>query len=188
MALAALKKKLELWEEAVTAFKSEDYEGSLLIFEAIEPSSQIAMNIGFIYSIRGDHEKAMKQYTKAIALDSYLALAYFQRGISYSKIGKLDEAEADFCTAEVMMKGEVIRLYNESGLDFALRSPEILFNKALVVVKSGREQEAMAILRKADTLRSTLEHQVIQDAMGNVHQDYPYFCVVSDEAILLLAL
>ncbi|KAG7095547.1 hypothetical protein E1B28_006284 [Marasmius oreades] len=78
-----------------------------------------------------------------------------------------------------MMKGEVSWSYNESGLEFILHSAEILFNKALTIVKSGREQEAMVILRRADSLRSTLEHRVILDAMENIHGDYPYFCVPS---------
>ncbi|KAL0581676.1 hypothetical protein V5O48_000379 [Marasmius crinis-equi] len=182
MALAALKKKLQIWEEAVNAFDSEDYEGSLSIFETMEPSSQIAMNIGFIHSVQGDHEKALKQYTKAIALDSYLALAYFQRGLSYYSMEKLEEAEADFCTAEVMMKGQTSC---DAGLEFTLYTAEILFNKALVVVKAGREQEGLTILGKANGLRTKLAHQVIKDAMENIKGDYTPFSVVTRNPIAI---
>ncbi|KAL0071179.1 hypothetical protein AAF712_001741 [Marasmius tenuissimus] len=185
MALAALKEKLENWEEAVNAFHSEDYEGALSIFQSMEPSSQIAMNIGFICTIQGDEENALKQYTTAITRDSYLALAYFERGVSYYKTGKLGEAEADFCTAEVMMKGKPSWLYSAAGLEFTLFSAEILFNKALVLVKSGREQEAMTILRRADGLQTTLEHHAIKDAIENIKGDYTMFSVTTKHPVAI---
>jgi hypothetical protein len=91
----------------------------------MEQNTQIVMNMGLISTMKGNWETAIKEYTRAIAQNSYLALAYvtaafrcilhsqrgllfsyFQRGYCYYRLERYQEAEADFCTAEVMLRAK----------------------------------------------------------------------------------
>lgn len=93
MALAALKDELDIWHAALEAYDSEDFNGALGLFEVIvltfavqslvlngyfqqiSDNFKIVMNIGFIHVSQGNLDLAIEQFTNAIKLDHYLALA-----------------------------------------------------------------------------------------------------------------
>ena len=51
------------------------------------------------YKSKGDHDRAIVDYTKAIEANSHYADAYAGRGIVYQIIGKNDDAIADYSKA-----------------------------------------------------------------------------------------
>jgi tetratricopeptide (TPR) repeat protein len=57
-------------------------------------------NRGWAYDKKGDHDKAIAEYTEAIRLDPKDAMAYNNRGWAYRKKGELDKAKQDFDQAE----------------------------------------------------------------------------------------
>jgi tetratricopeptide (TPR) repeat protein len=62
----------------------------------MEPGSKIYFNVGLIHATRGEHELAIEAFEKAIELDSYLAIAYFQAGVSRFLMKQYEEARRDF--------------------------------------------------------------------------------------------
>lgn len=64
--------------------------------QAIEPNSKIYFNIGLLHATRGEHERAIEAFESAIQLDPYLAVAYFQAGVSRFLLRQFDEARRDF--------------------------------------------------------------------------------------------
>ncbi|KAK7062780.1 hypothetical protein VNI00_000269 [Paramarasmius palmivorus] len=176
MALAALKKEFEVWETALKSLEDNHVDEALSAFErqsfdvgqSMEQNTQIIMNMGLISTMKGSWETAIKEYTRAIAQNSYLALAYFQRGYCYYRLERYQEAEADFCTAEVMLRAMSSVVYNEQGLDFTLYKAEVLFNKAATLFQVGREQEGTATLKKARniSLDDKQHHQLITEALN----------------------
>lgn len=62
----------------------------------MEPGSKISFNIGLIYATRGEHQRAIDSFEKAIELDPYLAVAYFQAGVSQFLLGRHEIARRDF--------------------------------------------------------------------------------------------
>jgi protein O-mannosyl-transferase len=93
-------------------------------------------NRGVAYSNAGDFERALKDFTAAIALDPNYAEAYHSRGVVLGKQGKLKEAIADF-TRAIDIEGALTAAYNNRGsaygregeLDLAVRD----FSRALMI-------------------------------------------------------
>jgi len=56
-------------------------------------------NRGFAYYNKGQYDRAIANYDKAIKLDPKFAIAYNNRGIAYGQKGDDDRAFADFDTA-----------------------------------------------------------------------------------------
>jgi tetratricopeptide (TPR) repeat protein len=90
----------------VIRYEAKDYDGAILRFSrALEQknSSQIVdyqanllLMRGRAYIYKGDNDRAIADYNKAIELDPKHAVAYYNRGIAYSDKGDNDHAIADF--------------------------------------------------------------------------------------------
>lgn len=59
-------------------------------------SSKILTNMGLIYATLGDHETAVNHFQLATDADQYLAIAYFQCGVSNFLLERYNLAFKDF--------------------------------------------------------------------------------------------
>ncbi len=66
---------------------------------------------------KGDLEKAIGAYTKAIALKPDAAGIYYVRGRAYRQMEQLDKAIADFSSA-ITIKADYAEAYNERGVTY----------------------------------------------------------------------
>lgn len=66
------------------------------------PSSKIHFNLGLVHATIGQHALAVEQFEQALALDPYLAVAYFQEGVSNFLLARYAEARRDFDDAFVV--------------------------------------------------------------------------------------
>ena len=57
-------------------------------------------NRGLAYGRKGEHDKAIAEYTEAIRIDPNPAVAYFSRGIAYLIIDEKAKAAADIAKAK----------------------------------------------------------------------------------------
>lgn len=71
-------------------------------------------NRGWIYEYRGEFEKAVEDYTRAIDIDKAHADAYYNRGLIYIRQGKYTLAITDF-TQVIKQKGEDADVFNNRG-------------------------------------------------------------------------
>ena len=69
--------------------------------------------------------------------------------------------------------------YEQLGLKFVLYSAEVIFNKGLSQIYLGRLQEGMTILQEAKAAKSTVEHDVIDEAIEHQGAQYTVFSIVS---------
>ena len=67
--------------------------------ESSENRSFAYTNRGNAYDDKGEVDRAIADYTKAIALDPNYAFAYNNRGLTYEKKGEIDRAIADYTKA-----------------------------------------------------------------------------------------
>ena len=51
---------------------------------------------GTAYSLKGDHVRAIVDYTHAVELDPDFAMAYCLRGMAHSRVGHNDQARRDY--------------------------------------------------------------------------------------------
>ncbi|TFY68050.1 hypothetical protein EVG20_g3703 [Dentipellis fragilis] len=173
----SLKAELETWAAALKAYDEEDFEKSLDLFSSIADSSKILTNMGLIYATLGEHEAAVEQFNAATGLDQYLAVAYFQCGVSNFLLGRYDLSAKDFEEALLYLRGNQSINYTQLGLSFTLFSSEVLFNKGLSLIYMGQLPEGMVELEDAARQKATEEHNVIDEAIRDRGEGYTVFSI-----------
>ncbi|KAJ6562357.1 hypothetical protein B0H19DRAFT_1233997 [Mycena capillaripes] len=147
MTVEHLKAEMRAWQSALQANDSGDFRGSLRLFEPIADTSKIFVNVALIHDRLGERAEAIESLTKAIELDKYLAIGYFQRGVCHFHGEQYAEALQDFSDAQVMMRTNVEINYDILGLNYKLKLPEILFNKWLTLTRMGKRKESAVVLQ-----------------------------------------
>lgn len=107
----------------------------------------------------------MECYQRAIKLDQYLAVAYFQQGVSNFLVGDFEEALANFNDTLLYLRGNTYIDYEQLGLKFKLYSCEVLFNRGLCYVYLQQEDAGMQDFNFAQKEKMTPDHDVIDDAI-----------------------
>jgi neutrophil factor 2 len=109
----SLKKELQTWSDALDAYDTQQWDNCIDLFDVhpslttphpspltlsqtIADSSKILFNIGVIQATTGAHEMAVQSFETAIGMDRYLAVAYFQSGVSNFLLGAYEYARRDF--------------------------------------------------------------------------------------------
>ena len=135
--------------------------------------------MGLIYATVGEHEAAVQHFREAVTLDKYLAVAYFQCGVSNFLLQRYEMAYKDFDEALLYLRGNQSINYEQLGLKFKLFSAEVLFNKGLSQIYMGRLNEGIMDMEEARKEKATQEHNVIDDAINDRGDGYTVFSIVS---------
>lgn len=104
-------------------------------------------------------------YQRAVRLDHYLAVAYFQQGVSNFLVADFEEALANFNDTLKFLRGNTFIDYDQLGLKFKLFSCEVLFNRGLSYIYMGQIQTGLADLNYAAKEKVTSDHEVIDEAI-----------------------
>ncbi|KAJ7054372.1 NADPH oxidase regulator NoxR [Mycena amicta] len=166
-----LRAELQAWQDALRAHDSGDFRTSLQLFSAIADTSKIVLNVALIHDRLGERSEAIEQLTKAIELDQYMAVGYFQRGVAYFHAGQWEEAMADYTQAQAMMRANTEINYDILGLNYKLKLAEVLYNRGLVLMKLGRAEESAQVLRRALETDSSSELKAMIDQAQTTPQN-----------------
>lgn len=104
-------------------------------------------------------------YQRAIRLDQYLAVAYFQQGVSNFLLGDFEEALANFNDTLLYLRGNTMIDYAQLGLLFKLYSCEVLFNRGLCYIYLQQRDAGMQDLSYAVKEKVVEDHNVIDEAI-----------------------
>lgn len=104
-------------------------------------------------------------YQRAVSLDQYLAVAYFQQGVSNFLMGDFEEALANFNDTLLYLRGNKFIDYEQLGLKYKLNSCEALFNRGLSYIYLQQIETGMQDLMYAAKEKSSPNHDVIDDAI-----------------------
>lgn len=173
----SLKAELETWAAALKAYDEQDFEKALDLFSRIADSSKILTNMGLIYATLGEHEAAVERFIEATSLDQYLAVAYFQCGVSNFLLTRYDLAFKDFEQALFYLRGNQAINYEQLGLKFRLFSAEVLYNKGLSLIYMGRVQDGLQDMQEASRDKAIDDHKVIDEAIRDRGEGYMVFSV-----------
>ncbi|KAK6349936.1 hypothetical protein TWF696_006194 [Orbilia brochopaga] len=182
---SSLRQEIESWVRALDAYGQEepDYPAALAHFESIGDNSKVLFNIGLIHATVGDHDKAIEAYHRAINLDQYFAVAYFQLGVSNFLLGDFKEASANFNDSLLYLRGNSTIQYEQLGLKFTLFSCEVLFNRGLCRLYSAEtpddleHKSGLQDLIFASKEKQLEAHAVIDDAINEGAEGYTVFSV-----------
>ncbi|KAL4927692.1 putative PB1 domain protein [Aspergillus undulatus] len=177
MSLKQKLQEIETWVQALDHFDAQEYDLALRSFAAIADTSKILFNCGVIYATLGEHEKAVECYQSAVSLDQYLAIAYFQEGVSNFLLGDFEEALANFNDTLLYLRGNTYIDYEQLGLKFRLYSCEVLFNRGLCYIYLQQVGPGMQDLEYAAKEKVTPDHNVIDDAIRERAEGYTVFSI-----------
>ncbi len=104
-------------------------------------------------------------YQRAVRLDQYLAVAYFQQGVSNFLLGDFEEALANFNDTLLYLRGNTMIDYAQLGLLFKLYSCEVLFNRGLCYIYLQQKDAGMQDLSYAVKEKVVEDHNVIDEAI-----------------------
>ncbi|KAF9523330.1 hypothetical protein CPB83DRAFT_898907 [Crepidotus variabilis] len=161
----SLKAELEVWTAALSAYDGHEYDKALEYFSRIACTSKVLVNMGLICATMGEHELAVKHFLNATSRDQYLAVAYFQSGVSNFLLEEYRLACHDFDLALIYLRGHLAINYNQLGLDFTLFSTEIFFNKGLSKIYLGRMTEGLEDMKEARRQKVLEKHNAIDEAI-----------------------
>ena len=120
---------------------------------------------------RGEYEKAVKTYDRAIALDPDFADAYYNRGVAKIRLKEFREAIEDFDKAITLKPDDIFCYFNrgvakdqlkefreaiedfDKAIDLDTEYPYSYVNRGIAKAKSGQHEEAVEDFDKAITLK-----------------------------------
>uniref|UniRef100_A0A8C8H1Q1 SH3 domain-containing protein n=1 Tax=Oncorhynchus tshawytscha TaxID=74940 RepID=A0A8C8H1Q1_ONCTS len=152
---------LKQWDEAVACFERGDSAASLGTFLDIqEKNSKIVFNVGCLHLINKNLDAAEKAFDGSIGKDGHLAVAFFQRALTFYKKERYEESLADFQHAFRELRGNQLIDYKPLGLRYKLYACEVLHNMALAHAQLGQWEKAKETILTALNLRteSKLSH------------------------------
>ena len=112
-------------------------------------------------------------------LDQYLAVAYFQQGVSNFLVGDFEEALANFNDTLLYLRGNTYIDYEQLGLKFKLFSCEVLFNRGLCYIYLQQTQAGLGDLTYAAKEKVTPDHEVIEEAIREEAQVCFYYHIAN---------
>ncbi|KAG8900048.1 hypothetical protein FRB99_006280, partial [Tulasnella sp. 403] len=119
----------------------------------------------------------IENFRAATELDNYLAIAYFQAGVSNFLLGQFEFAFQDFEDAFQYLRGNEAINYEQIGLKYQLYSAAVLFNQGITMLNLGDVERGMQLLQRAYTNKSIPEHDVIDDAIEDKGEGYSVFSI-----------
>ncbi|EWC45525.1 hypothetical protein DRE_05383 [Drechslerella stenobrocha 248] len=183
---ASLRQEIEWWVTALEAYGQEepDYATAIAQFDLIGDNSKVLFNIGLIHATVGEHEKAIEAYHRAISLDQYFSVAYFQLGVSNFLLREYKEASANFNDSLLHLRGNSTIQYEQLGLKFTLYSCEVLFNRGLCRLYScagtpehEERNSGLQDLMFASREKQLDAHAVIDEVINDGAEGYTVFSV-----------
>ncbi|KAJ1172105.1 hypothetical protein NDU88_003957 [Pleurodeles waltl] len=171
----SLAETIRLWAEGVSAADRKDWDKALDAFESVQdPHSKICFNIGCIHLILEDLNLAEEAYSRSIARDKHLAVAYFTRGTVFFRLGDYEQAMKDFAEAFTQLRGNLLIDYKILGLPYKLYGCEILHNLALVHAMLKDWRKAEETLTLAISLKTEPRHSKIEKALESILKQRVY--------------
>ncbi|KAB8339142.1 hypothetical protein FH972_022078 [Carpinus fangiana] len=169
--------EIETWVAALQQYDNNEFEAAVETFRPIEETSKILFNCGVIKAALGSHEEAVAYYQRATGLDQYLAIAYFQQGVSNFLLGDFEEALANFNDTLLYLRGNRNIDYEQLGLKFKLHSCEALFNRGLCYIYLQANDTGMQDLIFAGKEKAVPDHDVIDEAIKEKAEGYTVFSI-----------
>jgi len=107
----------------------------------------------------------IRLYQRALQLDQYLAIAYFQQGVSNFLMGNFQDALVNFNDTLLYLRGNKSIDYEQLGLKFKLYSCEALFNRGLCYVNLQDISAGLQDLTYAAREKVKPDHEAIDEAI-----------------------
>ena len=151
-----MEKAEKLQEKCETLIQNGQLEEALQTCNDIlevDSNAEVYYNMGYILSMRGNFEEAIKSFRKATLINNQHARAFKQMGLVYQKMGRLDEAQG--ClehAAELHMtlnqENEAEEIFN-TVLSLRPDTTNVYNSLGIIYRRQGRLDESLKAYQKA---------------------------------------
>jgi tetratricopeptide (TPR) repeat protein len=117
--------------------------GCSAVIQAGQDSANAYNNRGVIYRLKGEYDRAIKDYDEAIWLDSNVPASFYNRGIAYTEKQDYDHALGDF---------DVVLRFNP-------KNALALYARGIVRLKRGDTQSGAADIAAAKAINSNFAQE-----------------------------
>jgi tetratricopeptide (TPR) repeat protein len=119
----------------------------------LSDNAEVYYNMGYILSVRGDFEAALKSFRKATLINDQHALAFKQMGLIYQRMGRIEEAQINLERAAGLhmvlnQETEAEEILN-TVLTLRPDTTNVYNTLGIIYRHQGRLQEAVAAYAKA---------------------------------------
>ncbi|KAI5212889.1 hypothetical protein AUEXF2481DRAFT_31139 [Aureobasidium subglaciale EXF-2481] len=173
----SLKQEIETWVRALEHYDNNEFDSALRAFMTVADTSKILFNCAVIHATLGEHTQAVQCYQRAVYFDQYMAIAYFQQGVSNFLLGDFEEALANFNDTLLYLRGNRWIDYDQLGLKFKLHSCEALFNRGLCYIYLQQRSAGLQDLFYASKEKAVPDHDVIDEAIREQAEGYTVFSI-----------
>ncbi|THW12388.1 hypothetical protein D6D23_10158 [Aureobasidium pullulans] len=173
----SLKQEIETWVRALEHYDNNEFDAALRAFMTVADTSKILFNCAVIHATLGEHTQAVQCYQRAVHFDQYMAIAYFQQGVSNFLLGDFEEALANFNDTLLYLRGNRWIDYDQLGLKFKLHSCEALFNRGLCYIYLQQRAAGLQDLFYASKEKAVPDHDVIDEAIREQAEGYTVFSI-----------
>lgn len=157
---------IKLWDEAVRAIDSRDWQGALTKLNQItEHNFRTMFVLASTHIALGQVDSAIKALDQVIAKDSCLAVGFFQRSAVHTMANRLEEALGDCIWAQKYMRENPVIDYKQLGLRYKMYSWQVLYNAAAVHSRLQQWDKAREILTAATKERGAGRSNLIDIAL-----------------------
>lgn len=204
--MAEIIDDLKHWEQADREIESKNYNGSLNLFNVIQPQSKIYFNIGWLYFHLEHFHRSIEFATKALQLDKFLAAAFQLRALSYYRLAcmndkqvaassskrnsnknnqLLSKAITDSCNVVELIKENTNINYTQLENPTLLYKSHILYNISFFHKLSGdmdRSIETITTAFKLDPQNKQIKNAFIKSKFEDI-MDFPNHFMVNQRKV-----
>ncbi|MDR1658496.1 MAG: tetratricopeptide repeat protein [Deltaproteobacteria bacterium] len=173
-----LEKAEKLQEKCATQIESGQYEEALQTCNEIlevDSNAEVFYNMGYILSMRGHFQEALKSFRKATLINNQHARAFKQMGLIYQKMGLVDNAQQHLeHAAELHMtlnqENEAEEILN-TVLTLRPNTTNVYNSLGIIYRRQGRLEESVKAYKKAMLVHPDDENIYFNIARAQIELD-----------------